>query len=145
MTYGCISRKDRSQLKMYETGVLVNGEKYERLLRERLQCEMLRHQVDLFLHGNAPFHRASGDFFGGKHSGIGLIRKQSRYQPPRKCMVYSEAESRANVLQVQVYLVRKILLAWESVTTPEYCEKLVISMRDRIAEVIKNRGGPFKI
>ena len=41
-------------------------------------------------------------------------------------------------------LVRKISLAWESVITPEYWEKLVMSMPDRIAEVVKNRGGPTK-
>ena len=35
-------------------------------------------------------------------------------------------------------LLRKISLAWDSVLTPEYCEKLVMSMPDRIAELIKN-------
>ena len=99
MICGFISRNDRSQLKMYETGVHVNRERYERLLQERLQSEMLQHQADIFMHGNAPCHRASGDFFGGKYSGIGLARRQSRYQPHRKSMVQSEAESRANDLQ----------------------------------------------
>ena len=35
-------------------------------------------------------------FSGGTFSGIGLVRKQSGYQPHRKCMVYSETECRAN-------------------------------------------------
>ena len=41
-------------------------------------------------------------------------------------------------------LVRKISLTWESVITPEYCEKLNMSMPERIAEVIKHRGSPTK-
>ena len=43
MIWGCISRNGRSQLKIYKTGVHVNGEICERLLRERLQNEMLQH------------------------------------------------------------------------------------------------------
>ena len=41
MIWSCISRNGRSQLKIYKPGVHVNGEIYERLLRERLQNEML--------------------------------------------------------------------------------------------------------
>ena len=98
MIWGYISRNDCSELKIYETGVHVNGKLYERLLRERLQSEMLQHQADIFMHDNAPCHRAS---------------RVSRF-------------------------------LWESVITPEYCKKLVVSMRDRIAKVIKNRRGPTK-
>ena len=46
-------------MKIYETGVHVIGEIYERLLQERLQSEMLQHQADTFMHDNAPCHRAS--------------------------------------------------------------------------------------
>ena len=59
MIWGCISRNGRSQLEIYETGVHVNGEIYERLLRERLQSEMLQHQAAIFMHDNAPCYRAS--------------------------------------------------------------------------------------
>ena len=48
------------------------------------------------------------------------------------------------LLKGQDDLVRKISLAWDSVITPEYCEILVMSMPDRITEVIKNRGGLTK-
>ena len=41
-------------------------------------------------------------------------------------------------------LVRNVSLAWESVITNENCEKLVLSIPDRIAEVIENRGGPTR-
>ena len=59
MIWGCISRNGRSQLKIYETGVHVNGEIYERLLRERLLNQMLQHQADIFMHDNATCDRAS--------------------------------------------------------------------------------------
>ena len=59
MIWGCISRNGRTQLKIYETGVHVNGGIYERLLRERLQNEMLQHQAYIFMHDNAPCHTAS--------------------------------------------------------------------------------------
>ena len=59
MIWGCISRNGRSQLKTYEKGVQVNGEIYERLLWKRLQSDMLQHQADIFMHDNAPCHRAS--------------------------------------------------------------------------------------
>ena len=58
MIWGCISRNGRSQLKIYESGVHVTGEIYERLLRERLQSDMLQHQADIFMHDNAPCHKA---------------------------------------------------------------------------------------
>ena len=41
MIWGCINRNGRRQFKIYETGVHRIGEIYERLLRERLQNEML--------------------------------------------------------------------------------------------------------
>ena len=59
MIWGFISRNGRSELKLYKTGVHVNGGIYERLLRERLQNEMLQQQVDICMHDIAPCHRAS--------------------------------------------------------------------------------------
>ena len=59
MIWCCISRNGCSQLKIYETGVHVNREIYERLLRERLQSEMLQHQTYIFMLVNAPCQRAS--------------------------------------------------------------------------------------
>ena len=50
---------EKSQSKIYETGVPVNGEIHERLLRKRLRSEMLQHQADIFMHDNAPCYRAS--------------------------------------------------------------------------------------
>ena len=59
MVWGCISRNGRHQLKIYETGVHVNGEIYERFLPERLQSDMLQHQADTFMHDNAPCYTTS--------------------------------------------------------------------------------------
>ena len=59
LIWGCISRNGRSQLNINETDVHLNGEIYERLLRERPQNEMLQHQTDICMDYNAPCHRAS--------------------------------------------------------------------------------------
>ena len=68
----------------------------------KTKCYNIRLIYYIFMHDNSPCHRASriSSFFsGGKCSGIGWARKQSGYQPQRKCIVYSEAESPANAPQ----------------------------------------------
>ena len=58
MKWGCISRNGRSQLRIFEIDVHLNGERYERLLRQRLQNEMLQHQAAICMQVNSPCHRA---------------------------------------------------------------------------------------
>ena len=146
MIWGCISRNG-SQLKFYETGVHVNGEKFERLLREMLQNEMLQRQADVFMHDNASCHRVSR---------VSRIFREEKFQVldwSGNSPVMNPIENAWRILKRRVGkllpkgqddLVRKISSAWKIVITPEYCEKLAISMPDRIAEVIKSRGGPTK-
>ena len=55
-------------------------------------------------------------------------------------MVYSAAESRPSAPPGITRTRKKYSLAWDSVIS----EKLTISMPNRIAEVIKNRGEPTK-
>ena len=71
-----------------------------------------------------------------------MARKQSGYQTHRNG-VFLKRKVR-QLFPRQGGLVRRVSLAWESGLTSEYCEKLVMSMPDRIAEVIKNPGDPTK-
>ncbi len=145
MIWGCISRYGRSPLKIYENGVHVNGEIYERLLRERLQSDMLQHQADIFMHDNAPCHRASivSRFFQEENIQVLDWPGNSPDINPIENAWFILKRKVGQMLPMgKDDLVRKISLAWESVITPEYCEKLVMSMPDRIGQVIKNRGGP---
>ena len=147
MIWGCISRNGRSQLKIYETGVHVNGDIFERLLRERLQNEMLQRQADVFMFDNASCLRVSrvSRFFRDENI---QILDWSGNNPDMNPIENAWFILKRRVGQLlpkgQDDLVRKISSAWEIVVTREYCVKLVMSMPDRIAEVIKNRGGPTK-
>ena len=143
MIWGCISRNSRSQLKIYETGVHVNGKLYERLLRERLQSEMLQHQADVFMRDNFPCHRASrvSRFFWEENIQV-LVWPD--INPIEIAWFLLKRKVGQMLPKGQDDLERKISLAWESAITPEYCKKIVVSMPDRIAEVIKNRRGPTK-
>ena len=62
---------------------------------------MLHHQVDIFMHVNAPRHRASrvSIFFGRKIYRYWIGQETVRISTHRKCMIHSEAGSRANAPQ----------------------------------------------
>ena len=116
MIWGCISRNGRSQLKIFETDLHLNGEKYERLLRERIQNEMLQHQADVCMHDNDLCHRASrvSRFF--REESIQLL-DWSGNSPDINAIENSWSILNRKVGQMlpkgQGDLVRKVSLAWE--------------------------------
>ena len=118
-----------------------------RQAQERLQKEMLQQQVDICMDDNAPCHRAGrvSRFF--REENIQLFDR-SRNSPDMNTIENAWFILKRKVGQMvpkgQDDLVRKLSLAWESVITPEYCEKFVMSMPDRIADVIKNPECPTK-
>ena len=99
------------------------------------------------MHDTAPCHRASRVSRLFREENIQILcwpGKSPDINPIENAWFILKREVGQMLPKGQDNLVRKISFAWEIVITPDYCEKLVISMPDRIAEVNKNRGDPTK-
>ena len=101
---------------------------------------MLQHQADIFMHDNALCHRASrvSRFFREENIQALDWPGKSGYQPQRKCMFFLKRKVGQMLPKGQDDL--DFISMGECYKT----RKLVISMPDRISEVIENRGGPTK-
>ena len=96
------------------------------------------------MHDNAPCHRAIivSRFF--RQENIQVLDwpgNSPDINPIENALFILKRRGGQMLRKGQDNLERKIL---ESVITPENCEKIVMSMPDRITEVIKNRGGLTK-
>ena len=68
MVWGAMSAAGTSGLYFLTPGTTMNGEKYVKVLQEKLQLHMTIHQCDIFMHDGAPCHRSRviKKFFGEK-------------------------------------------------------------------------------
>ena len=128
MVWGAMSAAGTGGLNFLTPGTTMNGEKYVKILQEKLQLHMTVHQCDIFIHVRAPCHRSRVvkkflweknirqlDCFGSSPD-LNLIEnlwmllknKVSEKQP-------SNAKS----------LVTAIKEAWTKKISAEYCKKLM--------------------
>ena len=58
MVWGCFSWRGRGGLEFLKQGEMMNGERYRRLLDEKLEFFLTQHGTSHFLQDGAPCHRA---------------------------------------------------------------------------------------
>ena len=58
MVWGAMSAAGTGGLYFLTPGTTMNGEKYVKVLQEKLQLHMTVHQSDIFMHDGAPCHRS---------------------------------------------------------------------------------------
>ena len=58
MVWGAISAVGTGGLYFLTPGTTINGEKYVKVLQEKLQLHMAVHQCDIFMYDGAPCHRS---------------------------------------------------------------------------------------
>ena len=121
MTWHRISLNGCFQLKIHGNGVHVNGEIYERLIRERLQSETLQKQADMLMQDNAPCHRASRvpRVFDEKNFQVlDWLRNSPDINPIKNAKFILMRQVGQMLPKGEVHL-GNFSLAWESIITPE--------------------------
>ncbi len=58
MAWACFGWKGRGALEFLEQGEMINGQRYRRLLDEKLELFMHQHETSHFLQDGAPCHKA---------------------------------------------------------------------------------------
>ena len=58
MVWGAMSAAGTGGHYFLTPGATMNGEKYVKVLQEKLQLHMIVHQCDIFMHDGAPCHRS---------------------------------------------------------------------------------------
>ena len=122
----------------------MNGEKFVKVLQEKLQLHMTVHQCDIFMHDGAPCHRIRvvKKFWGDKN-----IRQLDW---PVNSPDLNPIENLWMLLKNKVSekqptnaksLVTAIKEVWRKEISAEYCKKLIDSMPQRIEAVLRSCGG----
>lgn len=144
MVWGAISAKGRGGLWFMPEGTTINAAAYLGILKEKLLRFLTIHDCDTFQHDGAPCHQAKvvKNWLALNH--VQLLSpwpgNSPDLNPIENCWVMLKrkvAEKNPSSLGA---LKKIITSVWVQEITPEYCEKLCISMPSRIAMVIANKG-----
>ena len=125
----------------------MNGEKYAKVLQEKLQLHMTVHQCDIFMHDGAPCHRSRvvKKFLGDKN--IQLLEWFGN-SPDLNQIENLWMLLKNKVSEKQPTNAKSLVTAIKEIRTKEisaeYCKKLIDSTPQRIKAVVRNRGGHTK-
>lgn len=147
MVWGAMSAMGTSGLFFLEKNTTMNGEKYKKLLQDKLILHMRVHQCSVFMHDGAPCHRSRTvkDFLNQANVTV--------LDWPGNSPDLNPIENLWTVLKDKVAdkqpaclesMIAAIKATWVLEITPTYCRTLIESMPRRLMAVIKNKGGHTK-
>ena len=144
MVWGAICANGRCELWFMPEETSVNGTVYHNVLKEKLLIFMEINCCTHFQHDGAPCHQTKTvkkwlDNNGFQILGLWL-GNSPHLNPFEKCWVMLKenvAERNSNSLSHVELAIKEV---WITENTPEYCEKICISMPGRIQAVLKNKG-----
>ena len=126
----------------------IAGNVYLQVLKEKLPPFMTVHSTSIFQHDGAPCHKTKTisewlhscgyDVLGpwpGNSPDLNVI--ENVWMTLKRLVAPQNPTSSDD-------LVKKLKEVWVSEISQSYCKKLVHSMPDRIADVLRNKGGHTK-
>ncbi|KAK6173376.1 hypothetical protein SNE40_016841 [Patella caerulea] len=146
MVWGAFSSCGTAGLYFLPKGQTMNGQRYEKLLEEKLLLHMEVHKCSIFMQDGAPCHRSKlvSDFLKKKKIRVLTWPGNSPDLNPienlwrqMKDQVAKRQPSNMNEL------LNAIKLTWINISK-EYCQTLIDSMPHRVEQVIASRGGHTK-
>lgn len=144
MVWGAISAKGRSGLWFMPEGSTINGAVYLDVLKDKLPQFMAIHDCDTFQQDGAPCHQTKAVKQWLTQNNINLLGpwpgNSPDLNPIENCWVLLKRKVAGHNPTSLKELKNAIKKVWIEEISPEYCEKLCLSMRTRIEEVIANKG-----
>jgi len=148
MIWGAVSAAGRAGLWIMPKNTTINGKVYLGVLQDKLPNFMQIHGTTYFQHDGAPCHGTKPVTKWLHDTGYQILGPWPGSSPDLNVIenvwtVVKRKVADRNPTSAED-LQKKIKEAWISEITPEYCQKLVHSMPDRIAAVLKNKGNHSK-
>lgn len=147
MVWGCFSSHGRGALHFMDKGQKVNADVYIDILNEKLKRSMHVAGTNFFQQDNAPCHTARKVKKWFADNDINLMDwpgNSPDLNPIENLWQIIKAKIREATYERISDLTEAITSAWCLDITPEVCNKLVVSMPERIKQVLKNNGHPIK-
>ena len=147
MIWGVMSVSGTAGLFFMPPKTTMNGNRYLNLLREKLKLHMKVHRRSVFMHDGAPCHRSRTvkDYLMSERIKVlDWPGNSPDLNPIEK--LWSILKNKVSEKQPSsaTELVEAIKNVWCTEISKDYCESLISSMPNRIAAVIKNKGGATK-
>ena len=148
MIWGCISAKQRGGLWFMPPNTTINSPVYLSILKEKLVTFMGINNCTYFQQDGAPCHTSRLVKRWLADNNINLLGPWPGSSPDLNPIENCWAILKKKVSKLKPTsledLKTKIINVWCQEITPDYCEKLVASMPDRINAVIKAKGHATK-
>jgi transposase/Mn-dependent DtxR family transcriptional regulator len=146
MIWGCFSPMGTGGLYILPKETTMNAARYKLVLQHHLLPVMPIHHCHLFMHDNAPCHKAKvvSQYLTKKHiNPLSWPPNSPDLNPIENLWHILKSELSKFVITNEQQLISTIKEVWVSKILPETCQKLVYSMPTRVASVIKNKGYPI--
>ena len=144
MVWGAICANERCGLWFMPKGTSINGTVYLNVLKEKLPNFMEIYRCSHFQHDGAPSHRTKTVGKWLTDNRIQILGPWPRNSPDlnliENCSVILKQKVAAHNPSSLTHLKQVIKEIWVREITPEYCEKLCLSMPKRIQVVLNNKG-----
>jgi len=148
MVWGAVSAAGRAGLWFMPKDTTIAGAVYLNVLKEKLPTFMSIHRTTFFQHDGAPSHKTKSVSDWLQQEGYQILGPWPGNSPDLNVienvwMMLKRSVAKRNPTSAED-LVKKIREVWVSEISEQYCRKLVHSMPDRIAAVLRNKGGHIK-
>ena len=143
MVWGSFSSRRRGGLYFLEKGATMNGQRYQKVLEEHLLQFMMIHQCTTFMHDSAPCHKSKAVSRWLQINNVQVLDwlgDSPDLNPIENLWTVMKKKVASKNPQSITDLRNPIRSVWCRKIDTELCEKLVDSMPNRIAQVIRNRG-----
>jgi len=145
MVWGAISAHGPLDLWVVPPKVTVNSQVYKQILEERLPNGMLDKMCDKFQHDGAPCHKAQSIRNWLNDHNINVLEgwpgSSPDLNPIENCWSVVKREVAKLKPTSRNDLELKVKAVWQQHITVDFCKKLIDSMPDRIAAVLRANGG----
>lgn len=144
MVWGCIASTGRGGLWLMPNKTTINSSVYLQILKDKLQTWLTLRNCTTFQHDGAPCHQAKSVKEWLNANGIQILSpwpgSSPDLNPIENAWVKLKTEvSKTNPSSVEE-LRKKVIQAWASHITPQYCRSLVRSIPSRISAVLAAKG-----
>ena len=147
MVWGAMSAAANSGFYFLTPRTTMNGEKYVKVLQEKLQLHMTVHQCEIFMRDGVPCHRSRvvKKFLGEKNiRQLDWPGNSPDLNPIENLWMLLENKVSEKQPTNAKSLVTAIKEVWTKEISVEYCKKLIVSMPQRIEAVLRSCGGHTK-
>lgn len=148
MIWGAISARGRCGLHVLRKGETVNGEKYLKILKEKLPPFMTIRGTDVFQHDGAPAHTCKlvrrwflGQRFQLLEGWPGNSADLNPIENVWSVVKQKVGEKKPTSMEALTEAIKSV---WVSEISSSYCERLISSMPRRIQQCIQNKGRSTK-